>query len=57
MALRKRLQSEGFKADPTQLQTIMLDIMTAISANSGTVVSDASTELTNSPARPFVFGV
>jgi hypothetical protein len=56
-AIQKRLQARGAKVGQEQLQSLALDCMAVISANSSGCVSDASTELTNSPQRPFVFGV
>jgi hypothetical protein len=59
-AISKRLTSQGRESGggaSTQYETIMLDVMVAITANSATAIADAAAEVVQNPARPFVFGV
>jgi hypothetical protein len=56
-AIKKRSSSEGIDISNNHAQSLMLDIMVTITANSGSAVSDATTEIAANPQRPFVYGV
>ena len=55
-AIKKRLSSQGTDISGNRLESVMLDVMATITANSGTAIADAVAEVAQCPTRPFVYG-
>lgn len=53
-ALQKRLSTQAHQLSATQLDTLTIDVMNVINTDIANAGTDATTELSKNPVRPFL---